>query len=153
MLAAFRLPTGPNVANKQTISNHVVLRSSGFAISTISNTTCVKLPKVISPSKPLQFDVCHCEDSYMPWNLRRECPGSNSYIPYHKDSSPPKNFRFWGWQARVPMKIRKCAPAIWKLKASVTSNPQTGPGASGGGRPGSHENQEACPSNLEAEGK
>jgi len=31
--------------------------------------------------------------------------------------------------------------------------PQTGPGASGGGRPGSHENQEACPSNLEAEGK
>jgi len=33
------------------------------------------------------------------------------------------------------------------------ANPQTGPGASGGRRPGSHENQEACPSNLEAEGK
>ena len=32
-------------------------------------------------------------------------------------------------------------------------NPQTVPGTSGGGRPESHENQEACPRQLEAEGK
>jgi len=41
-------------------------------------------------------------------------------VPHHKDWSLPKNFRFWGWNARVPMQIRKSAPAIWKLKASVT---------------------------------
>jgi len=32
-------------------------------------------------------------------------------------------------------------------------NPQTGRGTSGGGRPGSHENQEPCLSNVEADGK
>jgi hypothetical protein len=28
-------------------------------------------------------------NSYMLWNLNRECPGSNPYIPHHKDLSLP----------------------------------------------------------------
>jgi hypothetical protein len=45
------------------------LRSSGFAVITISNTTYGKLPKVISPSLAVQFEACHCGDSYSLWNF------------------------------------------------------------------------------------
>jgi hypothetical protein len=65
---------------------------SGNSVITISNTTFGKLPKVIFPSEALQFEACHCRDSDKPWNLCRECLGSNSYIPHLKDWGLPRHF-------------------------------------------------------------
>jgi hypothetical protein len=39
---------------------------AGNSVITISNTTCGKLPKVISPSEAFQFEACHCGDSDKP---------------------------------------------------------------------------------------
>jgi hypothetical protein len=61
----------------------------------------------------------HCGDSDKPWNLCRECLGSNSYIPHHKDWGLPRHFGCES-EGQGPMKIRKPARALWRLKANVT---------------------------------
>jgi hypothetical protein len=109
----------PKVEHNSRITENVLLRSSGFAVTAISNTTCTTLPKIISPSTPVQSEACHCEDSYMLLILCRECLGSNSYIPYRKDWSLPRHFGSEA-EGQGPMKIIKRAQALWRLKASVT---------------------------------
>jgi hypothetical protein len=81
--------------------------------------TCTTLPKIISPSTPVHFEACPCEDSYMLLILCRECQGSNSYIPYRKDWSLPRHSGAEA-EGQGPMKIIKHAQALWRLKASVT---------------------------------